>query len=174
MDAYQYFYDDRGRQVGYAPVGTMEWDNRDGHEHWHFTDFAQYRLLDAAGKIAIRSGKEAFCLANTDAIDYTVPRANWQPTNSDLHTSCGEQTSLGIRQVLDIGSGDTYAQYLPGQSFDISDLPNGAYMIEITANPDRSLHETDTANNKSLRPVLLGGEPGARTVEVPPVGRIDR
>ncbi|OJF13569.1 hypothetical protein [Couchioplanes caeruleus] len=24
-------------------------------------------------KLAVRSGKEAFCLANTDAIDYTIP-----------------------------------------------------------------------------------------------------
>ena len=45
MDAYQYFYDADGKQVGYTPTGTMEWDPRIGHEHWHFTDFASYRLL---------------------------------------------------------------------------------------------------------------------------------
>ncbi|MYS53146.1 protein-lysine 6-oxidase, partial [Streptomyces sp. SID6013] len=45
MDAYQYFYDAKGKQVGYTPTGTMEWDPRPGHVHWHFTDFASYRLL---------------------------------------------------------------------------------------------------------------------------------
>ena len=57
----------------------MEWDAREGHRHWHFTDFAQYNLLAADKKLAVRSGKEAFCLANTDAVDYTIPNAKWRP-----------------------------------------------------------------------------------------------
>ncbi|MGW5670043.1 lysyl oxidase family protein [Micromonospora sp. NPDC003776] len=168
MDAYQYFYDAKGKQTGYAQVGTMEWDARDGHHHWHFTDFAQYRLLDENAQLAVRSGKEAFCLANTDAVDYTLPSANWRPGNTDLHTACGDQSSLAVREVLDVGSGDTYGQYLPGQSFDITDLPNGTYYIEVAANPGGRLYESDTTNNTSRRKVILGGEPGARTVEVPP------
>jgi hypothetical protein len=168
MDAYQYFYDSAGNQTGYAQVGTMEWDDRDGHTHWHFTDFAQYRLLDENKQLAVRSGKEAFCLANTDAVDYTLPKANWRPGNTDLHTACGDLSSLAVREVLDVGSGDTYAQYLPGQSFDITDLPNGIYYIEVSANPDHRLYEQDLNNNISYRKVILGGEPGARTVEVPP------
>jgi hypothetical protein len=48
----QYFYDTSGKQVGYAPAGTMEWDDGDGHTHWHFTDFASHRLLDATQVIA--------------------------------------------------------------------------------------------------------------------------
>jgi hypothetical protein len=173
MDAYQYFYDTRGNQVGYAPVGTMRWDPRDGHHHWHFTDFAQYRLLDADKKVAVRSGKEAFCLANTDAIDYTLPHANWHPENTDLNTWCGNASALAVRQALDVGNGDTYHQDLPGQSFDITDLPNGTYYIEIVANPDRALHEQNTANNASHREIIIGGTPGDRTVEVPPHGLVD-
>ena len=168
MDAYQYFFDASGRQVGYAPAGTMEWDPRDGHQHWHFTDFARYRLLDETMHVAVRSGKESFCLANTHAIDYTLPFANWQPDNTDLHTACGDSTALAVRQVLDVGSGDTYAQDLPGQAFDITDLPNGVYFIEIAANPEETIYELDSSNNTSLRRIVLGGEPGARTVEVPP------
>src|SRR3954466_5293935 len=57
MDAYQYFYDAAGNELGYAPTGTMQGDARDGHHHWHFTDFARYQLLDASGKLAVRSGK---------------------------------------------------------------------------------------------------------------------
>jgi hypothetical protein len=173
MDAYQYFYDANGTQVGYSPVGTMEWDARDGHHHWHFTDFAQYRLLDADNQLAVRSGKEAFCLANTDPIDYTLPHANWRPLNTDLHSACGNGSSIAVREVLDVGNGDTYYQYLPGQSFDVTDLPNGTYYIEIVANPDRKLHEQNTNNNVSHRRIILGGTPGARTVEVPPHGLVD-
>ncbi|MGW7356489.1 lysyl oxidase family protein [Streptomyces sp. NPDC054802] len=167
MDAYQYFYDAKGKQVGYAPTGTMEWDPRPGHEHWHFTDFASYRLLKADRKVAVRSGKEAFCLANTDAVDYTVKNANWHPDNTDLSTACGQENSISVREVLDVGSGDTYTQDLPGQSFDITGLPNGTYYIQVLANPEKRLKETDLTNNSALRKVVLGGTPGARTVKVP-------
>jgi hypothetical protein len=172
MDAYQYFYDARGRQVGFAPVGMMEWDDRDGHNHWHFTDFARYRLLDARKRVVARGGKESYCLANTDAIDYTLRRANWKPGNTDLHTSCGGRNSVAVRQVLDIGNGDTYSQGLPGQSFDVTNLPNGTYYIEIAANPERKLYESNVRNNVSLRKVILGGTTGARTVRVPRYGLI--
>ncbi|MFJ2217202.1 lysyl oxidase family protein [Streptomyces sp. NPDC101062] len=168
MDAYQYFYDADGKQVGYSPSGTMEWDARVGHEHWHFTDFASYRLLSADQSEIVRSGKEAFCLANTDAIDYTVENANWAPYNTDLSTACGVQNSISVREVLDVGSGDTYTQYRPGQSFDVTDLANGTYYIQVIANPEHRLHETDLSNNVALRKVVLSGEPGARTVTVPP------
>ncbi|QNP64099.1 lysyl oxidase family protein [Streptomyces genisteinicus] len=173
MDAYQYFYDADGKQVGYTPTGTMEWDPRPGHEHWHFTDFASYRLLKADKKEAVRSGKEAFCLANTDAVDYTVKNANWHPENTDLSTACGQENSISVREVLDVGSGDTYTQDLPGQSFDITDLPNGTYWIQVLANPEKRLKETDLGNNSALRKVVLGGTKGARTVTVAPVGLVD-
>ncbi|WP_257139248.1 lysyl oxidase family protein, partial [Streptomyces sp. wa1002] len=167
MDAYQYFYDADGKQVGYTPTGTMEWDPRPGHEHWHFTDFASYRLLKADQKESVRSGKEAFCLANTDAVDYTVKNANWHPDNTDLSTACGQENSISVREVLDVGSGDTYTQDLPGQSFDITDLPNGTYYIQVLANPENRLKETNHKNNSALRKVVLGGKKGARTVKVP-------
>ncbi|NDZ76428.1 protein-lysine 6-oxidase [Streptomyces sp. SID10362] len=167
MDAYQYFYDAKGKQVGYTPTGTMEWDPRPGHMHWHFTDFASYRLLKADKKEAVRSGKEAFCLANTDAIDYTVKNANWHPYNTDLSTACGEENSISVREVLDVGSGDTYSQDLPGQSFDITDVPNGTYYIQVLANPEKRLKETNLDNNSALRKIVLGGKPDARTVTVP-------
>ena len=79
-----------GNQTGYVPAGQMIWDPRKTHHHWHFEDFARYRLLDANKHGVVRSKKEAFCLANTDMIDYTVPGANWNPDNTDLATSCGD------------------------------------------------------------------------------------
>ncbi|MHC5906278.1 lysyl oxidase family protein [Streptomyces sp. S6] len=173
MDSYQYFYDANGKQVGYTPAGTMEWDPRIGHEHWHFTDFASYRLLSEDHSKVVRSGKEAFCLANTDAVDYTVKNANWHPYNTDLSTACGQQNSISVREVLEVGSGDTYTQYRPGQSFDVTGLPNGTYYIEVKANPANRLQETDLKNNVSLRKVVLGGKDGARTVTVPPVDLIN-
>jgi hypothetical protein len=172
MDAYQYFYRD-GVAIGRAKAGTMVYDARPGHEHWHFTQFATYTLLDATKSTIVRSEKEAFCLAPTDAIDLAAPGAIWRPDDIGLHTICGGQTSLWVRETLPSGWGDTYFQFLPGQSFDISGLPNGTYFIQVTANPTTRLFETNTANNSRLRRVILKGTPGHRRVVVPPWNGID-
>lgn len=167
MDAFQYFYTADGHETGHAPAGSMEWDTRDGHNHWHLARFARYELLDSAQAVVVRSQKEGFCLAANDPIDLTVPGAVWQPANTDLRIGCGGHDLPAIRQRLDVGHGDTYQQTLPGQSFDVTDLPNGTYLVRVIANPEQVLAETDLDNNTSLREVVLGGHRGARTVSVP-------
>lgn len=173
MDAYQYFFDGDGNQTGYQQVGQMRWDPRPTHQHWHFEDFARYVLLKADRTEAVTSKKEAFCLANTDAVDETVPNAAWNPENTDLATSCGDRNSLSIREVLASGWGDTYAQFRAGQSFDLRGLPNGTYYVAVMANPDGRLVESSTDDNVSLREVVIGGTDGHRTVRVPQVGVIE-
>ena len=173
MDAYQYFYDVNGNPTGSAKIGTMIWHAAKTHHHWHFLDFARYRLLDSDKEAVVRSRKQSFCLANTDAIDYTLPGANWDPWNTDLNTACGEFTSLSVREVLDVGSGDTYDQYRAGQAFSLKGLPNGRYFIEVTANPTGNLYEPDETNNVAYRKIFIGGTPGHRTVRVAPVGMVD-
>jgi hypothetical protein len=165
MDAYQYLYEN-GRRVGKLDAGTLEYDTRDGHHHWHFTDFARYRLLDADKSFVRRSRKEAFCLAPTDAIDLTLPTANWQPGSTGLSTACGGAESIWIREILDVGWGDTYHQSLPGQSFDITDVPNGTYFVEVATNPVNNLRERTRANNVAYTKIRLGGSPGRRTAEM--------
>jgi hypothetical protein len=150
----------------------MEWDARPSHSHWHFEDFARYTLLDKDKQQIAKSKKEAFCLANTDSVDLTVPAADWKPENTDLSTSCGDYSSLSIREVLVSGWGDTYTQYRAGQSFPVADLPNGTYYIAVTANPEQNLVESATDNNQSLRKIRLSGGPKHRKVTVPQVGII--
>jgi hypothetical protein len=173
MDAYQYFFDADGTQTGYQSVGHMHWDPKPSHQHWHFEDFARYSLLDKDQVEAVRSKKEAFCLANTDAVDLTVPDAAWRPENTDLATSCGDYSSLSIREVLAAGWGDTYTQYRAGQSFDLRGLPNGTYYIAVIANPEHNLVEASTDNNVALRKIKISGKPDHRQVTVPQVGIIE-
>ncbi|MDP9068400.1 MAG: lysyl oxidase family protein [Actinomycetota bacterium] len=172
MDAYQYFYED-GEPVGRAPVGDFAYDDQRRHNHWHFMQFARYSLLDSTQTEVLRSKKEAFCLMPTDSIDLLLPGAEWRPDNTDLNTACGGPDALWIREVLPLGWGDTYFQGIPGQSFDVTDLPNGTYYIAVEANPDGLLFEQRTDNNVELREIILRGRPGSRRVEVPPWNGID-
>jgi hypothetical protein len=172
MDAYQYFWED-GAPVGRARVGEMEFDDRRGHDHWHFRQFAAYQLLAENRTTVVKSSKESFCLVPTDAIDLTLPAAELRPGNVGLWTSCGGRTDLWIREVLPVGWGDTYYQYLPGQSFNLEGVPNGTYYVKVVANPGRQLQELRYDNNVRLREVILHGRPGRRWVEVPPWHGID-
>ena len=172
MDAFQYFYDG-DEVVGRSEVGSLEFDTRRGHNHWHFKQFAAYRLVDAAGDEMVRSKKEAFCLAPTDPMDLALPGAEWNPESTGFWTNCGRPRSLWVREVLPLGWGDTYFQGLPGQSFNVTNLPNGVYYIEVEANPGGLLHEQDSTNNVERRKVRIKGKPGRRRVVVPPWNGID-
>lgn len=173
MDAYQYFIDAQGNQTGYQKVGTMIWHSAASHNHWHFKDFAKYSLLNADLSEVVVSRKESFCLANTDAVNYTVAGADWQPDNTDLHTACGDRNSVSLREVLASGSGDTYAQFRAGQAFRIDNLPNGIYYVAVEGNPNRNLVESNTTNNRALRKIKLSGTPTKRRLTVYRVGVID-
>jgi hypothetical protein len=169
MKAYQYFWRN-GHIIGRMAAGTMGFS---GYNHWHFQQFARYQLLNASRAVAVRSHKEGFCIAPTDGVDLLLPHAVWQPNSIGLFGQCGSPTALWVQEYLPIGWGDTYFQTVPGQSFNITKVPNGTYYIEVIANPLRVLHESNVNNDVSLRKVILGGTPGHRTVRVPAWHGID-
>jgi len=164
MNARQFVYRD-GRQVASKEIGTFEFDTRRGHHHWHLEDVARYDLLTAGGDHVVRSGKQSFCLAPTDPIDLTIAGALWQPDKVGLYSSCPSEESIWLRETLPVGWGDTYVQAAAGQGFDITNVPNGEYLIRVTTNPRHLIIETTTKNNSALVKVALGGVRGHRTVE---------
>ncbi len=176
MPAFQYFWRN-GKIVGRTRAGTMGFERGAGENHWHFEEFAQYRLLNSARAPAVRSEKVGFCIAPTDGIDLARPHAVWQPpaifSSEDFGGACGSQASLWVREMLPLGWGDTYLQQTEGEAFDITKLPNGTYYIQIVVNPEHKLFETNYRNDSSLRKVILGGTPGHRTVRVPALHGID-
>jgi hypothetical protein len=172
MRAYQYFWKG-GHIVGRIRAGTMGFDSENGHDHWHFQQFARYQLLNARKKVAVRSRKVGFCIAPTDAVDLLLPHATWQPSFIGFGGQCGSQTALWVREEMPLGWGDTYIQSLAGQSFNLTGLPNGTYYVEIIANPEHVLHEVTRSNDISLRKVIISGTPGSRHVRVPAFHGID-
>jgi Lysyl oxidase len=172
MDAFQILTDGT-KQVAALPAGTLEYHKGDGHDHWHLLDFGRYELTDSA-KIVVRdSGKQAWCLALTDVVDTSPLYVDLNAQAEDLGDACGSPDDMWSRQAIPPGFGDTYTPDQTGQVFDITALANGDYYIKLTANPDNVLAEEDLTNNVSFRWVVLGGEPGARTVRVPPYQGID-
>jgi hypothetical protein len=173
MKAYQYFWRN-GHVVGRARAGTMGFDSQQGHNHWHFEQFARYQLLDSARTLAVRSHKVGFCIAPSDPVDLLAPHAVWQPPSIGFSNfTCGSPSALWVQEMMPVGWGDTYFQDIAGQAFDITSVLNGTYYIEVIANPRHVLYESNTHNDVSLRKVILGGTPGHRTVKVPAWHGID-
>jgi hypothetical protein len=183
MAAYQYYFDGDGNQTGHELVGEMHYHEAN-HNHWHFEDFARYRLMkaDAEGNLtaeeAVPSTKASFCLVATDAVDLTVPNAEMRPHYTDLGSQCGGRDALWLREVLANGHGDTYHQYRAGQAFRVGNLDDGIYYVAVEANPDnedgRNLQELDLTNNDSYRKIKLWTTPkGVRKVKAFKVGVVD-
>ncbi len=184
MTAYQYYFDEHGEQTGFDQVGELHF-HEGNHHHWHFEDFARYRLLapdaenpNQPGDAVVRSTKQSFCLVATDAVDLTVPNADMRPEFTDLGSQCGGPGALSLREVLANGHGDTYYQYRTGQAFRLGDLEDGTYFVAVEANPDdedgRNLQELDVTNNESYRKVeLFTNAKGVRKVRMAPVGIVD-
>jgi Lysyl oxidase len=172
MPAYQYFWQD-GQVIGRARAGTMGFDAKAGHDHWHFEQFAAYRLLGPNGNLVLRSQKTGFCIAPTDAVDLLLPNATWQPSFIGFSGQCGSPTALWVRESMPVGWGDTYTQSVAGQAFDITNLRNGTYYVQVIANPGHVLHETTTANDVTVRKVIISGTRGHRHVTVPAWNGID-
>jgi Lysyl oxidase len=166
MPAFQYFYRN-GKVIGRVRAGTMGFDSAKGHNHWHFQQFAEYQLLGANKKLVVRSQKVGFCIAPTDPVDLLLPHSPWAPQFIGLAGQCGSPTALWVREMLPVGWGDTYEQFLAGQAFDITNLPNGTYYVEVIANPEHLLRETSYGNDVSLRKIIVSGTKGHRHVKVP-------
>ncbi len=169
MDAYEYFFDSTGNVVGRAPAGTLQYDDRSGHNHWHLRQLASYELVGKSRTII--SQKQSFCIAPTDPVDLTMPGAQ----ESQLALGFGgtvcdlfQPGAIWIREQLPAGWGDTYVQSVAGQAFDITSVPNGTYKIVVRVNPLGRLHETSTADDLAVRRIRLSGRRGARRVEVAP------
>lgn len=176
LDAYQYYFDGDGEITGHDLVGEFTF-HEGNHNHWHYEDFARYRLLNddngAPGTEAVRSTKVSFCLANTDAVDYTIPNAEWRPENTDLSSDCGGRGATYLREVLSAGSGDTYFQYRTGQAFRVGNLADGTYWIAVEANPYQRLQELDMENNTSYRQITISTNArGVRKVTAAQVGMV--
>lgn len=111
------------------------------HQHWHLIDFANYRLLNQDGTVAARGHKQSFLLANM--LEYRA----LSPIEGAVNACAGS----GLRR----GWADVYGAGTICQWVDVTDVPPGDYVLELTVNPHGTLAETDYENNRTLVPMRL-------------------
>lgn len=128
------------------PEATPElYSFSDCHDHFHFDDYAAYRLLTLDGEIAATGHKQAFCLMDLEPRAADAPQARFD---------CSDQ---GISK----GWADTYGRHLDCQWVDITGVPEGDYILEVSVNFARIIPEMDYTNNIARVPVFVPADPNA-------------
>ena len=134
-------------------VGTIRYVQRRDHAHWHLLPFESYELRRAGERsVALRARKVGFCLG--DGFEARTPRTRPGKPPKPVFKGCGRNSPGLLRLVegISVGYGDVYTPTLTGQSFDVSALPAGEYVVVHRVNPSRLLRESDYENNvASLR-----------------------
>jgi len=117
-----------------APEGNPLFEFSACHGHYHFSDYADYRLKDSMGTVVAPGHKQAFCLE--DSFQYL-----FDPWVGPVRLyACDSQ---GIQA----GWSDVYGADLDCQWVDVTGVPNGTYFLEVEVNPSQVLVEEDLTNN---------------------------
>lgn len=144
------------QEVTYSDAGAdliptdaeMHWGG-DGHEHWHVKRVAVYTLyrLGDDGNvveddIALPDAKVGFCFYDHSPVGEAASEEG-----TYVVEACGEESETEIRVGMSPGWADIYGFDLPGQSIEVSNLPDGAYRVVAQADPDGFFAESDLDNN---------------------------
>lgn len=140
----------------------FEWS--DCHGHYHFKEYADYRLwtpsqkatyeayrqahpqLSASQALAanptltpIKGEKAGFCII--DVVPYTLPSV-------PKYLVCEFQG-------ISVGWSDEYDASLDGQFVDVTGVPSGTYVLEAEVNSEHLYEESDYSNNRAYSTVTF-------------------
>jgi hypothetical protein len=101
------------------------------HQHYHFSGYADYRLLGAGGAPVAFGHKQAFCLMDLDPI----------------REGAGAPKYHCLNQGISAGWADIYDRQLDCQWIDITDVPPGTYTLEVKIDPGNAIRESNDGNN---------------------------
>lgn len=112
------------------------------HGHYHFKGFATYALLDQSGREVVPGRKQAYCLIDSEQVS-TGPTIACEPAYD-----CSNQG-------LQAGWADIYSNDLDCQWLDVTGVPPGQYVLQVSLNPGRLFDEVSFDNNTDSVPVTI-------------------
>jgi hypothetical protein len=129
-------------------VGRLRYENAETHSHWHLLPFERYELRPVgADAVVPQALKQGFCLGDRYLDERALELDT--PTRSPFRHECGSGSPrlLRMREGISVGYGDDYKPHLEGQSFDVTGLPAGEYVLGHVVNGEQRIRESDYANN---------------------------
>lgn len=120
------------------------------HAHFHFKDFYVTRLYKLGSSKPVTSGsKSGFCPEDSGG-----DQRNYSCLTEYRMGPAGPEQVVGISA----GSYDTYRVHLPDQYLEITDVPDGRYVLEIELDPDDNVAESNERDNKVCVTIRLTGD----------------
>lgn len=158
-------YSESGAKV-YRTPARLVWGG-DGHNHWHVERIAIGRLapFDPDGSPPKEGEgwadtKIGFCYYDYTRLADDAPQDVVYPSYG-----CGKKSDPAVGMGLSYGWMDIYGSKLPGQSIDVTDVPDGKYRLWIEVDENRWFRETRRHNNVSWADLELAtAANGARVV----------
>jgi hypothetical protein len=123
------------------------------HNHWHFEDFTRLDILaleasGAAGRVMASTEKLTSCVRDRVRLSPTVAGSPEEPGYRRCRTDI---------QGISVGWTDLYEADLPGQLVNIDELPDGRYLLRLTADPDNRILEKNEDNNVTTVTIEIRG-----------------
>lgn len=149
-------------QVGVPSNSSGWWTWQWCHHHFHFRDFAHYRLWTPDGFVQWMAARAADPSKNASEVfaahpGLKVPLVNGTKASFclvDVHQIVTGLFSphyfgchAGQAQGISLGWADVYHSGLDGQWIDITGVDAGSYVLEAEVNPERVIDEESYANN---------------------------
>lgn len=143
-----------------APANHTEWfEWSDCHEHYHYKEYADYRLWTKDGYAMWQAARatmpdappeevfdehpeleEAFVAGHKQGF-CVIDIRGYFATEGPHYRSCSDNQGITVRWA------DEYHFSLDGQWVDITNVTAGEYVLEAETNPERLFEETSYANN---------------------------
>ena len=129
---------------------------QDGHPHWHTHGFEIYRLfrLDTPLPGGPRVGhKIGYCFFDGQIVRPELP--GFKKHARYKFNGCGTKSSRNLTVGLSIGWGDSYPAEFAGQYVDVTGVPDGDYLLCISADPLGQFRESDEGDNDAWARIAL-------------------
>ena len=130
----------------------IDFEQADGHDHFHVMGIVEYSLWDTSGTVEISSGaKVGFCLIDIADLPDLHPNPGpqryeqWDPDN--YYCQSGRPRAKILHMGVSEGWQDIYSFSATFQWIDVSDVRPGYYRVGQRADPDNVIVESDETNN---------------------------
>jgi hypothetical protein len=143
-----------------GPVGELRYVVAETHQHWHLLPFDAYELRRAGGGPPVAARKSGFCLGDRFREASVPPLEAAAAPFYRGNCGLGDRGLRALREGISTGFGDDYQPTLEGQSFDVTGLPAGEYVLSHEVNAGRRLRESDYRNNAASLRISLAWPQG--------------
>jgi hypothetical protein len=150
---------------------SLAWGG-DGHDHWHVVRVASVWLtaLGKDGRPGARDKKRVDTKIGFCFYDHTHQLERGPEGDVYSSRSCGGENDTLLGMGLSPGWNDTYARNLPGQSVDLTGLPDGKYRMWAEVDERGWFREATRENNVTWADFELSTTEGIRLARVTKVG----